>query len=231
LEAESDGSLARIEVLGLTIENAAVVGADGALYVAAYGRPSAKHRASSLLFKSRDAGRNYYFVSVIAEPADASWGADGPCEPALMAVEDGLICVMRTGTGQIDRTGKGGIANQLLFARSQDGGLTWEHHKMSQKGVMPKLLRLSNGVIALLTGRPGNALYFSTDEGRSWGREVTISAPGMPTTGYADMLEVEPGRLLVVYDMINAPLKRFWLWEPERVNALLGVYVDVSYRF
>lgn len=97
---------------------------------------------------------------------------------------------------------------------------------------MPKLYELSNGIIALVFGRPGNNIIFSSNYGRSWGGEVTLSSPGIKTSGYADVVEVEPGRLLAVYDTFGRPEQNFWLFSrPPGLNIVWGRFINISKRF
>ncbi len=222
------------------LEGPAAVTSDGRMLVAAASRPVAGNRVyHSYLFESVDEGRTLTYVSTIATPEHAAWVKsrsierfNGPSEPALLALsDDELICVMRTGVAYGGTMSGKAAATPMLLARSLDGGQTWTHKRLRMPGVMPKLRRLSNGVIVLATGRPGNRLYFSYDNGHSWGRELNLSRPDMRTTGYCDIVEVEPGRLLAAYDVINSSLQRFWLWEPRRVNGVMGQYIDVSLRF
>jgi hypothetical protein len=182
----------------------------------------------SILFESRDGGYTMQFVSTIGTASDARWGNEGPCEPTATLLTNGdYLCVMRTGC---DITGAPANGAPLLLARSSDQGRTWTRTKMSMGGVMPKILRMSNGLLVIATGRPGNRLYFSSDDGNTWGREVWLTSPQSLTTGYCDVLEVAPGRLLAVYDLFNTDTKGFWLWEPREVNAVYGVFVDVQHH-
>lgn len=87
---------------------------------------------------------------------------------------------------------------------------------------------MGNGVVVCAFGRPGNSLIFSTDGGRTCGRELALTAADVRTTGYVDMIEGEPGCLLVVYDAYDTSLQKFWLWEPREVNGVFGVFVDVK---
>lgn len=213
----------------LYVEGAAAVTDDGRLLVAGYGTEKAG-AYSTYVFESLDGGRSFSYLSTVATPSDAPWDKGGPCEPALVALPDGeLLVVMRTNSGG-SSSGKGS-AKAMLSARSRDGGRTWEREKMRLSGVMPKLRLLSNGIVALAFGRPGNNLAFSLDNGHTWGAVTTITPPDRATSGYLDFVEVEPGRLLVVHDLKNASLERFWLWEPTRINGLVALYVDVSRRF
>ena len=51
------------------------------------------------------------------------------------------------------------------------------------------------------------------------------------TSGYIDMIEVSPGRLLIVYDRIKEASSNVWLWEPPApANVIYGVFVDVQPR-
>ena len=216
----------------LIFEGEAQVTEDGRLLTTGFGRAVSKDKHSTFLFESKDAGRTLTYVSTVATPAQASWGSNGAAEPALLKISSNeLICIMRTGI--YSGTGDQGnaIADSLLHAYSDDLGLTWKLRRMTIPGVMPKLRRLNNGVIVLATGRPGNSLYFSSDNGHSFGREETITAPHIKTTGYCDFIEVSPNRIFVVYDIINSPLQKLWLWEPTIGNGIYGTFYDVSLRF
>ena len=185
----------------------------------------------SCIFKSDDNGRQFHYLARIAGPDDvAQWvkksGYHGPAEPGMVDLGGKeLLCLMRLGA-------KGGASLPLLQARSKDGGATWEKDELLVDGVMPAIARLDNGVLAATLGRPGSVLMFSADKGRTWGKEITLVPPDIRTSGYVDMLEVSPNRLLVVYDTFDQPIERFWLWDPPiKRNIIWGVFVDVSKLF
>jgi hypothetical protein len=117
------------------------------------------------------------------------------------------------------------------MATSEDNGHGWRYKRMSLPGVMPTVVQLENEVLAATFGRPGNNLIFSLDGGRSWGHELTITPPDIKSSGYLDVMEVSPNRLLVVYDAYDTTTEKVWLWEPpEPVNALWGMFIEVRRR-
>ena len=77
--------------------------------------------------------------------------------------------------------------------------------------VMPKLVRMLSGAVALTSGRPGLGLWLSTN-GSSWRhfdviREHNILVPqfkmdGSETSAYTGLVEVEPNVLLLTYDKV-----------------------------
>ncbi len=202
----------------------------GAVVVVGYGCRAgdlARRTNSSFLFETLDHGKTFHYLSTIATLDDLPWGAYAG-EPALACLDDGsLLCIMRTGDGGFQTSGPSS-APDMLQARSYDGGRTWPDKKRIFPGVMPKLLRLSSGVLVCAFGRPGNNLIFSRGHGISWGGEMAMIPPDIHTTGYLDLMEVAPNRLLVVYDAIGSVSADRWLWEPPPpVNIIWGVYVDV----
>jgi hypothetical protein len=141
---------------------------------------------------------------------------------------------MRTGqrVQQWNPNGMGGQAQHMLQARSLDGGKTWKKKTMLLAGVMPKLLRMSDGTVACAYGRPYNMISFSMDDGDSWGATTTISPPVGGTSGYMGIVEVQPGRLLAVFDSLGRSAAKIWLWEPPPpVNMIFGTFVDVHRRW
>lgn len=212
----------------------AAVLSDGSIVTAAYTTYKIDEAPNSakcavFAFQSLDHGRSFRKLSIIATHEQARWGDEGPCEPAIATMPNGdLLCIMRTGDNKLQGTHY--AAFPMLEARSQDGGRTWKLKKMSISGVMPKLVVMRNGVAVLATGRPGNMLYFSTDNGHSWCRELAITPADILTSGYIDILETAPNRLLAVYDIYNSPLESFWLWEPTYVNGIFGTFIDVKTR-
>lgn len=142
----------------------------------------------TILVESKDAGRTWHFLSIIAYRHDEL--ADGFCEPVLMVVADGsLLCVLRRGGGQ-----------SMAQCRSTDGGQTWtEPEMLPGHGVDPDLCLMSNGVLACTYGRPGLHIMFSPDGcGYSWGYRTQVGA--WPSSTYMSIAEVADDELLLVYD-------------------------------
>ena len=141
-------------------------------------------------------GKTWSEYSTIAavEPGEQPWpgmGKEGPCETGLVRLADKrLYAIYRTG-------GNGFIGNSW----STDDGKTWTKPvSIPYKGVALRVRRLSNGVLACTTGRPGPVVVmFSVDgTGEKWSH-ITPVFNGQ-STHYTDFIEVEPGKLLVVYD-------------------------------
>lgn len=207
---------------------------NGDLVLTAQGRFGNDTKSSVIALHSTNQGASFSYLSTVAAPANVSWvgkwsvGFEGPGENSIVGLPNGdLLCVMRVGVKQFTVYEGAKTALRMLQARSSDGGRTWRRRCLPIEGVSPKLLRLSNGVLVLAFGRPGNSLAFSSDGGRIWGREIAITAADINTTGYCDIMEVAPGRMLVVYDAYNTDAQGFWLWEPKEVNGVFGQFVTV----
>ncbi len=202
------------------------IDAEGNWYLASYfGNSSGYSTACYRLAPGDSVMRR---ISVIATRKNAPWGMEGPCEPTLVALPNGeLVCVMRTGAAS--HSSGLSVANNMLLARSHDGGMTWKTRMLSAPGVRPQLVAMGNGVLACAFGRPGNQLMISGDGGWSWPVELEVSPVHHRTGGYAGLAEVAPGRLLYAYDLLSTSLSRVWLWEPpDPVNGVFVRHIDVK---
>ena len=144
-------------------------------------------------------GRIPYQPDLKADPK----GADrmGFTEPAFEILGDGsLLCVMRTSDGL-------GIG-PMYSSRSTDLGKTWSKPAaMTPNGVLPKLLRLGNGVLVMSSGRPGVQVRFATDgKGESWTdafemvrRDGNNANFGADTCGYTSLLATGPDSFIIAY--------------------------------
>ena len=87
--------------------------------------------------------------------------------------------------------------------------------------------RLSNGVLACTTGRPGPVVVmFSVDgSGANWSHVTPIFTG--KSTHYTDFIEVEPGKLLVVYDSVPYGWHPIPYSDRESKNVIYGTFVEV----
>ncbi len=150
-----------------------------------------------VLIRSIDHGRTWDEYGIIAAvpPRQKPWpwmGKEGPTEAGLVRLSASrLYSIFRTGNGE-----------DLGETWSLDDGKTWTPPASSGfKGVAPHLRLLSNGLLACTFGRPGPVtIMFSADEGKKWFGITPLFND--VSTRYTDVIEVETGKLLVVYDNI-----------------------------
>lgn len=195
----------------------------GTIYLTGYSSTPRGRRPGleSFLFVSHDGGSHYDYVSTIAAPEDVPDSTEGVSEPTIIVLPNNeLFAVLRTG---------GHVPRVMLSARSKDQGKTWELADMEMVGVQPKLKLMSNGVLVLAAGRPGNHLYFSVDGGRNWVRQLALTEGGN-SSGYVDIEEVSPGRLLALFDISNAPDPTIRFGSADKVCGIYAQHIDVTVR-
>ena len=162
--------------------------------------------------RSTDKGMSWQYLATIAY--DPVWGFH---EPVMCKCGDGsILCVMRT---------KGG-GQPLMQSRSRDRGKTWEpFRETGSLGVDPDLCLTTGGVLACSYGRPGNRIMFSADgSGEKWTDRLKIYEYDTGSFGYTGIVEVESGRLLLVYDRKDA----YPEYDGKQTTAIQGVYITVK---
>ena len=186
---------------------------DGTLIACAHTKYQGDKNLRCVCYHSTDKGRTWGSESTIAYDPKAA--GEGFVEPVMSFCSNGdVLCIMRHGLWQ---------------ARSKDGGKTWGPYKtLAVRGVDPDLCLLSNGVLACSYGRPGNRIMFSADgTGRQWTDRLEIfeyQSRGTPWSfGYTGITEVEPGKLLYVYDRRDV----FPEYGGKRTTAIEGVTITV----
>ena len=128
----------------------------------------------------------------------------GFTEPAFTILADGsFLCVARTTDG---------IGNGPMYAsRSLDLGRTWSRPEViARSGVLPRLLRLANGVIVLSSGRPGVQLRFCADgHGKTWTEPFELlpyaNEQDQVSCGYTSLLATGRDRFLIIYSDFKHP--------------------------
>lgn len=175
-------------------------------------------RWGTVAVASDDGGRHWRYLSTIAGPDSVPDAKEGFDEPCLVQLADGdLMCVSRVGAGK---------DQNLARAYSADGGKSWSRvDRLPAYSVAPQMVRLANGALTLVTGRPGLFLWISGDSrGQKWesvdlmahhNRTVPSSFQmnAKQTSAYIDVIEVSPNRVFLVYD--RTPFG----WEPVPADS------------
>lgn len=160
---------------------------------------------------STDHGKTWRARGVIIGRAGTTFGVTE--EFSLIRLGDELVCVDR-----MDHATVFDPYRFTMLARSADNGFTWSAPEpVASSSVTPHLVKLANGVVALVFGRPGVHVQFSSDGCRSWealtsligktaeevvaaGRDL-IAAMYRDTVSYSNTRTVitGPDRFLVLY--------------------------------
>ena len=180
---------------------------------------------STLCMESKNRGRSWSLRSVPG-PFDVSYEEknrhkkplQGFCEPSVTRLPNGdYLIVMRIGAWQ-----------PLHIARSSDDCRTWTQPRaIPVFGIRPVVIALPDGILALAAGRPDNTLSFSFDDGESWPwtlRLLDQTNPHHPSTRNNALIQVEPGRLLYLYDCgYRRPDP-----EVDVSHGIVGHFIEVS---
>ena len=160
-------------------------------------------KSGVFFYRSTDYGHSWKIQGRILYVPDTSRDAAGSkrmgfTEPAFEILPDGsYLSVIRTTDGV-------GIG-PMYVSRSTDQGKTWTKPAiLTPSGVLPRLLRLDNGVTVLSSGRPGVQLRFSTDaNGERWSDPFELlpykDQNEQVSCGYTGLLATGPDRFIVVY--------------------------------
>lgn len=188
---------------------------DGALLLPVYGAREGQ-KSAALVVVSRDFGRTWNETHVIAFD---STGVIAFQEPALVQLPDGrILCVMRT-------AGDGHFQYQSY---SGDGGKTWSRfRRMNVQGQAAGLLMTKDNILvcAYRDYSPrGTSYSVSYDLGLTYEKE-TVLHTHLIDQGYAEMVELDPGKVICVYYAAEKGHSRiyasfFRVTRPETPGAL-----------
>lgn len=192
--------------------------ADGTLIAGTYPSYYADERGKVLpsgvsFYKSTDNGRNWIIQGKIPfqtfnkdTDRKEKRKANGFEEPAFEVLKDStFMCVMRTGG-----------ASPMYMSLSKDKGCTWSIPiPFTPNGVMPLLMTLDNGVVVLVSGRPGIQVRFNFDgKGEKWTDPIDMlpfmedykktKDNGAATCGYASLLKADDNSFYMVYSDFKA---------------------------
>jgi len=178
---------------------------DGTLIACAVTKYEGDKHTRVVCYHSTDKGRTWGNETIVTA------GTVYAHAPVMSFCSNGdVLCIMR---------------HALLQARSTDGGKTWKFEgDLEGRGVDPDMCLLSNGVLACSYGRPGNRIMFSADgTGHEWTDRVQIYEYKSGSFGYTGIVELEPGKLLYVYDRRDV----FPEYDGKQTTAIQGVYITV----
>lgn len=164
---------------------------DNRLLATSYGTREGDKNYHLDLIESTDDGKSWHFLTTIVDDKEARY-PEGPCESTLVELADGtLLTIYRVA---------GNMPSQQC--RSTDGGKSWSAPEPSVDfGASPHACLLSDGTLAVVTGRPGLFLFLDfTGTGREYQRYQIYNNS---TSSYASVFESAPGVLSVVYDESN----------------------------
>ncbi len=150
---------------------------------------------------SHDMGRSFEFVTTVADCQTypiPDVNAEGYCEAETIECEAGhLVSILRTGGHE--------VYSPLYCAHSYDFGKTWgAPYEINPWGVLPRLLKMSDGTLVCASGHIHTMLLFSSDNGVTWSEPFIVDECDgkwdKSPSGYTSVFECEPGVISLVYD-------------------------------
>jgi len=140
-------------------------------------------RLCTHLLRSDDFGHNWHYVSTVIykekyHHPNSTYGVEGFDEATVEILDDGsIIMIMRSGSLHPFVQGKAGTPiPQCYIAKSTDEGKTWDYVKpFYDYGIRPQSVKLNNGTIILISGRPGVYVRACNDtNGEEWSEPIHL---------------------------------------------------------
>ncbi|MCS6849608.1 MAG: glycoside hydrolase [Gemmataceae bacterium] len=199
------------KLAGFVFNGQSVLMKDGKTHLATlYGRFTGAKRYSLVLAESAD-GLKWTIRSVIADEACKLPGQEGPCESALVRLQDDrLLCVYRLDIGSI-----------YGHSFSNDDGKTWTEpkHLKGPYSVQPSLSISSKGLLLMSGGRPGVFLWFNLKgdavrwdpidlqaHHNKWVKDEPIlkavASGDSNSSSYTEVRWLDDNQFLVIYDRL-----------------------------
>ena len=125
--------------------------------------PPRGHYYTIYYFSSQDDGSTWHWTSRIDQTKAMPSDVEGPCEPTMVRLRDGrLLTIFR----EVRRP----PSRNLWKAYSNNSAKTWSGLSITSAwSVWPQLVLMSNGILALSSGRPGVGLWLSlAGDGLEW---------------------------------------------------------------
>ena len=150
---------------------------DGTIYAIPYPTfyETPEHKVTQAMsgtcYKSSDGGRSWsaqgvipYTWNPVLQPRGATKRHYGFSEHSFDILPDGsFYCVIRSD-------------GPMYWTRSSDKGKTWTEPKcFTPYGVRPTVFMLGNGALVLVSGRPGNQIRISVDNGNTWTDPIELT--------------------------------------------------------
>ena len=161
---------------------------DGRLVVSGYGRKENAGRCHNFVLESKDDGKTWQFLSLIAEDLEKKT-PEGPDETTIVELQDKSLLA-------IYRVDGNGPARQK---RSTDGGKTWGPEENSVSfGASPHAIKLADGTLAVVVGRPNFYLFLDfTGTGKNYQKICIYKGSG---SSYGSIIEFAPNEIGIFHD-------------------------------
>jgi len=226
--------------LDFTLSRKIVMIKDQSLLMSLYGKSKEKNGGKKYfvgIIRSVDNGKTWHYYTTVAFGLNSNVRPEGFYETTLLVIPDGrIMCFMRSGASYQAALGSSNnndpavkmpfgynIQTPVYMSISGDNGKTWSNaDPISHFGVWPDALMLSNGILAVTYGRPGNWIMFSRDVGETWGPVLQFFNDLYPPDcgNYFSITEIEPDIILAVYS--KADTNDHWYSE------IVGTYFMVK---
>ncbi len=161
---------------------------DGSLIIPAYAHVKGEKGLRVFIIQSKDNGKTWKYLSTLAKDPEGQT-PEGPNETTMVQLADGRVYAAWRDGGC------------LKYAYSKDGGKTWEDYsefKGLKVAVSPHVKLLSNGALAMVTGRPHVHLLLDwTGTGKNFQIVDIYTGSG---SSYATIFELAPNRIMIIHD-------------------------------